>query len=159
MIESFNSAAGRSIVAADTAVDLGHIHGFILDDGATRVDALHVDGYARGAQVVHWAAISSFGSDAVMVRTAADIVSATGDREVGTVKGTLAAIGKRVLTTEGFAAGTVEDVQFDSTTGLIKEIVTDQGIVDAKRLRSIGSYAAVIDAAVWSAPSIDDLHR
>jgi len=159
MIESFNSVAGRSMVAADTAVDLGHIRGFILDDCARRVDALHIDGHGRGAHVVHWAAISSFGADAVMVRTAADILPATGDREVGTVNGGLAAIGKRVLTTEGFAAGTVEDVQFDPMTGLITEIVTDQGIVDVKRLRSIGSYAAVIDAVEWSAPSIDDIRR
>lgn len=51
----------------------------------------------------------------------------------------------RVLTTGGFEVGTADDVQTDTTTGEPIGVITADRRIDAERLRSLGSYALVVE--------------
>ena len=87
MTETFTGAEGRSVVASDTAEDIGEVKGFVVDPSATRVDAVHVSGRGRKAQVVAWSAISSFGADAVMADSSSTPEQVSTERETQAVQG------------------------------------------------------------------------
>lgn len=146
MAETFNGGEGRPVIAADTAGTIGEIKGFIVDSGATRIDSVHVAGRGRKADLISWSAIRSFGADAVMAELADAVEQVSSDHEKHAVKGNIVARETRVLDTDGFERGTVEDVMFDADTGLLTGALTTEGRVDSSRFRSLGSYALVVDA-------------
>ncbi len=145
MIDTFNAADKRTVVAGDSAENIGKIRGFIVDAGANRVEAVHISGRGKNADIVEWSSLR-FGGDAVIVESGDAVAQVSEEREVLAVKGPLAMRGSRVLDTGGFELGTVEDVSFDSETGELVTVRTTTGEVDAARLCSLGSYALVVDA-------------
>lgn len=145
MIDTFNAADKRGVVAGDTADDLGKIKGFIVDVGANRVEAVHISGRGKKAEIVPWGQLR-FGGDAVIVETSDTPEQVSDERDIDAVKGKVSVRGSRVLDTAGFDLGTAEDVSFDSETGELVTIRTTGGEVDASRLCSLGSYALVVDA-------------
>lgn len=146
MTETFSGAEGRSVIASDTAEGIGEVKGFVVDPTASRVDAVHVSGRGRKAEVIPWRAIKSFGADAVMADSESTPEQVSTDRETLAVKGKVAALGSRVLTTTGFDVGTVVDVEFDTDSGALRAVRTDTDTFSGDRLRSLGSYALVVDA-------------
>lgn len=142
---SFKDAHGRSVVAADSAETLGEVKALIVDASASRVDGIHVAGGGRSATIIPWSSVRSFGADAVIADAADALQPVTDERETQAVKGKLAALGSRVLTTSGFSMGTTEDVFFDAATGNLTEVLTEQGTIEASRIRSLGSYALIVE--------------
>jgi hypothetical protein len=57
----------------------------------------------------------------------------------------VAVIGARILDTAGFEHGRVADVEFDPATGAVLGIVGDGAHIDASRIRSLGTWALVVD--------------
>ena len=147
MSTTFGNALGRPVVAADTAETLGEVKSFVVDRTASQVEAIHVSGRGSDAQIVPWNAITSFGADAVIAKAAHVTEPVSTDRDVETAKGNIAALDARVLTTTGFEIGKAMDVTFDADTGKLTSVHTEEGPIDADRLRSLGSYALVVDAA------------
>lgn len=147
MTETFTGSEGRPVVAGDTAEDIGEVKGFVLGPDATTIEAVHIGGRGRKADVVAWDDIRSFGEGAVVVEHADDTARPESDHVVDAVKGRAGAVGARLLLTTGFEAGTVSDVVFDPDTGGVVSVATDQGVVGVDRLRSLGSYALVVDPA------------
>lgn len=145
MDDTFNSATGRSIVAADNAETIGEVKGFLVDPTATMIESVHVSGRGRRAEVIPWSKIRSFGPDAVMADHAEDPEDVAKGRDTDAVKGKIAARGSRILDTNGFERGTVEDVMFDSETGRLTGVLSTEGQLSADALHSLGSYALVID--------------
>ena len=145
MIDTFNAADKRTVVAGDSAENIGKIRGFIVDPGANRVEAVHISGRGKRAEIVEWGRVR-FGGDAVIVESGDAVERVDTDRELAAVKGPLAVRGSRVLDTAGFELGTAEDVSFDTETGELVTVRTTTGEVDASRLCSLGSYALVVDA-------------
>ena len=146
MAETFNSSEGRPVVAADTAENIGEIKGFVVDTTATRIESVHIGGRGRKAKVIPWSSIHSFGADAVMADTAGAVAEVESEHDKQAVKGKIEARRTRVLDTNGFEQGTVEDVMFDATSGDLTGVLTTAGHVDGSRLRSLGSYALVVTA-------------
>ena len=146
MSETFNSSDGRPVVAVDTAETLGEIKGFIIDPTATRIESVHISRRGKKAEVIPWASIHSFGSDTVMVELATAVEQVSSDHDIQAVKGNIVARKTRVLTTDGFERGTVEDVMFDTDTGELTGALTTEGHLDGSRFRSLGSYALIVDA-------------
>ncbi len=146
MSETFNSSDGRPVVAVDTAETIGEVKGFVVDPTATRIESVHISGRGRKAEIVPWASIQSFGADGVMADLASAGEQVSSDHETQAVKGNIVARKTRVLTTEGFELGTVEDVMFDTATGQLTGAVTTEGRIDGSRFRSLGSYALIVDA-------------
>ena len=145
MIDTFNAADKRTVVAGDSAENIGKIRRFIVDPGANRVEAVHISGRGKKADIIEWGRLR-FGGDAVIADSGDAVERVEEERELLAVKGTLAMRGSRVLDTAGFELGTVEDVSFDSETGELQTVRTTTGEVDAARLCSLGSYALVVDA-------------
>lgn len=142
----FSEAQGRAVVSTSTAQTVGRIDGFVVDPATGRVVALQL-GSARSGDTLPWAAIKSFGVDAVTVDSPEAAVAA--DEWVAALRGKdHDLIGKRVLTTDGDEDGRIFDVDFDPGTGaLVRLLLGDQGRdVAGHRLVGVGSYAAVIAA-------------
>ena len=145
MSETFNASDGRPVVAVDTAETIGEIKGFVVDTMATRIESVHISGRGKKAQVIPWASIRSFGADTVMADMATAVEQVSSDHETQAVKGKIVARKTRVLNTDGFELGTVEDVMFDTATGELTGASTTQGHLDGSRFRSLGSYALIVD--------------
>ncbi len=145
MSDTFNAAEGRSVVAADSAETIGEVKGFLIDPTATRIESVHVSGRGRRAEVIPWSKIRSFGPDAVMAEHAGDPEHVAEGRDTDAIKGKIVARGSRILDTNGFERGTVDDVMFDSETGQLTGVLSTQGHLSATSLRSLGSYALIID--------------
>lgn len=147
-IESFNNAEGRRVVTADTAEEAGKIMKYIIDPTGHRIHALQIGGGLFKSDVaVLWSDVTAFGGDAVMIRSGSAVSDLSGDREEAVAKGKIHLRQTKVLMTSGFEAGEVTDARFDTRTGLLETIETDQGSIPASRVRSLGSYALVVDPA------------
>ena len=146
MSETFNSSEGRRVVAADTAERIGEVKGFVVDPTATRIASVHIAGRGKKAKSIPWASIRSFGADAVMVDLADSVERVSSEHVTHVSQGTIIARNTRVLDTDGFEQGTVEDVMFDAATGELTGALTKQGLLDGSRFRSLGSYALIIES-------------
>ncbi len=146
MSSTFTSAIGRKVVDAATADDVGKIKTFVVDQTGRRITRLQVAGTKRHPQMVDWADVSSFGEDVVLIASRSALHEPGEERTTDIVKGHVEYVGARILTVEGVERGTVDDVHFDAETGDVKALMGDEvGRVDAARIRSLGTYAAVID--------------
>ncbi len=146
MAETFNHAEGRSVIAADSAETIGKVKGFVVDSSATGIESIHIAGRGRRALVIPWTSIRSFGADAVIAELASAPETVAQGHDTDAVKGKIVARSTRVLDTNGFEQGVVDDVMFDAVSGQLTGAITSSGHVDGSRLRSLGSYALVIDA-------------
>lgn len=137
---------GHSVIAIDTAEEIGSVKHFVVSADGRQIERLHIDGRKKNALFTEWSDLESFGNDRVMV-TAADATAGSDDgRDIDIATGNIELLGSRVLDTAGFDHGKVADATFDSTNGSIVSIVTDgDHVVDSGRIRSLGSYALVID--------------
>ncbi len=140
----FSQAKGRKVVSTSTAETVGRIDGFVVDPRARAVLALQV-GKADSGDTLRWERVVGFGADAVTVADAEGITDADVDVSALTGKDHRV-VGKRVLSTAGDELGTVVDVEFDDTSGVVTQLVLDEGVVAGVRLRGVGSYAVVVTA-------------
>ncbi len=149
--DTFRNVAGRKVVASDTAESIGSVKGFVLDTTGRTIEAIHVDGHGKRALILNRSAVAAFGADAVMATASAEPSTIDNDHQKAAVKGVVSMLGTRVLSVDGRELGTVADVEFDTGSGaVVRVIITDQGSVEADRLRSLGSYALVVDEATPS---------
>ena len=143
-----------NVVGSETAEEIGSVKGFVFDRSGRRVNAVTVSDGLLGSQQIAWDRINAIGPDAVLVSIPAtdrgntdtdgntETAAATGDDND---RPNIEYIGATVLTTDGANAGTVADVHVDESDGTVSAIMTTEGRVDGSRIRSLGSFAAVID--------------
>ncbi|MEP1126385.1 MAG: PRC-barrel domain-containing protein [Ilumatobacter sp.] len=138
---------GQAVIALDTAEEIGEVKHFVVSADGRRIERLHIDGRGKKALFTEWGDLESFGADRVMVKAADATAGSHDDRDLDVASGDIELIGSRVLDTAGFEHGRVVDAMFDSTSGAIVSIVTESDVtVDSGRIRSLGSYALVVDA-------------
>ncbi len=151
--DSFANVEGRAVVASDSAESIGSVKGFVLDARGQRIESIHIDGHGKKAIVLDWSAIKAFGADAVMATTADDPSVVDNDHQKAAVKGAVTMLGTRVLTVNGQELGVVTDVEFDTGSGVVVRVMTQQGSIEPDRFRSLGSYALVVDDALTATPT------
>ncbi len=151
-IDTFKQVDRRPVIASDSAESIGTVMGFVLDAAGRQIESIYIGGRGKHAHLVDWATLTSFGADAVMVPSEGDRTTVDDDHQKAAVQGNVAMVGSRVLTIEGLDVGVVDDVDFDTETGVIVRVVTDHGPIEASRVRSLGSYALVVDAIDASTP-------
>ena len=141
--DTLHHVLGRRVVTSATAATIGKVKGFVFDRGARTIAAIHIDGHGRHATLLPWSAVDAFGVDAVMAvgRTDGGDDTATDDER----SAPLAMLGSRILSVAGRELGTVNDVEFDTTTGGVIRVLAGSGHIEASRLRSLGTYALVVD--------------
>jgi uncharacterized protein YrrD len=136
---------GEDAVSKESAETLGPVTGVVLDAPSRKITALQV-GKGRKARVVSWDAVSGVGTAAVVVEDD-EALRDPNEREQRYVGGDVEVIGGLVLSDLGNAHGTVVDVEYDEHTGEIMSIRTQSAVIDAERLRAVGTYAWVVTAA------------
>lgn len=146
----FRNVEGREVIASDTAESIGSVKGFVLDASGRTIEAIHVDGHGKRALILTWPMVQAFGADVVMAAAGAELSRIDNDHQKAAVKGVVSMLGSRVLTTEGRAIGTVDDVGFDTGSGAVVGVITNGVLVEGHRLRSLGSYALVVDESAAS---------
>ena len=67
------------------------------------------------------------------------------DRERAAAEGSLDLVGKRALSERGNELGQIDDVTFDTDTGVLEDLLIGDRRVPAGSLLGSGSYAAVLD--------------
>ncbi len=138
--------AGHSVVAIDTAEEVGSVKHFVVSADGRRIERLHIDGRKKKALFTEWGDLESFGADRVMVKAADSTAGSEDDRDLDVAKGNIELLGSRVLDTSGFEHGKVADATFDAGSGAIVSILTDgDDTIASGRIRSFGSYALVVD--------------
>lgn len=135
---------GRTILDVDTATTLGEIDGVVLDSQHDRIAALTVHGSPEGHTVLPWDQVKNVGPDAVTVEGAGSMRPPDNAYESGVVDGTYRPQGKQVLSTEGDAAGEVDDVLLDVGAGSFVALVVDGAELAASRVLAIGDFAAIV---------------
>lgn len=143
--DTFSHVDGRGVVASGTAESIGSVKGFVLDARGRQIESIHIDGHGKKSAVLAWTDVTAFGADAVMATSGAEPSVIDDDHQKAAVKGSVTMIGTRVLTVDGRQIGTVTDVEFDTTSGAVVRVTTDHGPIEPERLRSLGSYALVVD--------------
>ncbi|WP_309573355.1 PRC-barrel domain-containing protein [Deinococcus sp.] len=155
---------GRPIVAVSNGEKVDTVHDVVFDHNANQVLGLLVDegGWFSSAKAVPFAAIKSFGEDAVMIGSADDV---TTSREDGQLKEALDAkhslIGMKLLTSDGQDLGRIADVYFDEQTGhvmgyeatggLFSDMSSGRTFVPAPEEVQIGEDAAIVPVTVAAA--------
>jgi uncharacterized protein YrrD len=146
MSDAFTSAIGRKVVDSATADDVGEIKAFVVDQTGRQITGLQVAGRHRNAPGVDWDDVDSFGDDVVLIASQSAVHEPTEERTTDMVKGDVHYIGTRILTVEGVELGHVKDVHFDTDSGEVIALMSDSGRVEAARIRSLGTYAAVVES-------------
>lgn len=144
---SLRDLVDQRVIAVDSAEELGQVRHIVVDETASRVDAVHIAGKRSKAELVDWEAVESVGVDAVMVRSADDVHTAGDQRSDDVVRERITLIGARVLEADGFELGTLDDISFEAESGRITDFSVGSLQVPAERARAFGSHALVVDPA------------
>ncbi len=139
----FSQARGRKVVSIDTAATVGNIRSYIVDAVAQQIVGLSLNKTPHSGNVLLWNDITGFGADAITVASAQLIIEP--DERISQLDGKAhAMVGKQVLNTEGQRIGAVADVDFDTATGRINQLILAEESVPGTKLLGVGSYAVVV---------------
>ncbi|MDQ0814945.1 sporulation protein YlmC with PRC-barrel domain [Streptomyces sp. B3I7] len=134
----YSHTVGLPVVTLGEAAELGTVVAFEIDVARGRITGVRVSGRRRRTTVLPWEALHAVGSDAVLVRSAAE-----GEARKGAVP---KVVGLRVLSEDGEERGTVTDLAFDAADGRLEKLLTDLGEIPAGAVRARGGYAWVVRA-------------
>ena len=135
---------GLRVISKATAEELGTVERVVIDPLASRIVGIHATG-RKLSKLVAWDSLT-VGPDAVILESEEQLHEPADERERAAMKGQLDVIGKLVLSDRGNSCGSARDVDFDSVTGAIGSIETDQGAIQGERLWTVGSYAVNVQA-------------
>jgi sporulation protein YlmC with PRC-barrel domain len=141
--ESFKRSVGRKVLSRSSATELGSVSHLLVDAQQGRIASI-VIGRGKKAQLVEWEQLSGFGPDAVMVVDGGALRPPADDRERAATEGKLELVGKRALSEGGTELGKLDDVTFDTNTGVLEELLIGDRRLQAGALMGSGSYAAVL---------------
>lgn len=145
-MSSLRALLGQPVIASDTAERLGSVDGIVIDPRARKVLALQL-GANKSSRFVGWDDINAIGADAVMVSLAQSAREAHGPLEERVAAGVAAVLTKLLLDAGGDALGTVDDLEFDETTGTVHHLDAGGQQVAGERIIGIGAYAVVVSSA------------
>lgn len=146
---TFSGAKGRQVVSTSSADTVGKVNSYVVDPATHAVVAVQLKKTDDG-DTLAWSDITAFGDDAVTV-SGPDMITEPSEDVSSLLGKDHGLLGKRVLSSAGDELGKVDDVEFDTTSGVITQILVDGGkgedsTVAGDRLRGVGSYAVVVSA-------------
>jgi sporulation protein YlmC with PRC-barrel domain len=136
---------GRAVLTRDTAERVGAADGVVIDPDDRRVVAVQL-GTRKSSRFVTWDDIGAIGDDAIMVDSASAVREPDTNLEHRLASGATSVLGKRLLDDDGDEVGTVDDVAFDDTTGVLQHLRVADAEIPSDRLLGIGAYAVVVHA-------------
>ncbi len=126
------SIIGKDILSLEDGVKLDKVRDVVVDPDGRRVIALVVTegGFLSSSKVVLTDEVSSFGKDAVVVRSSASVISVTDHTELrNLVEHGEKILGKKVFTTAGDDQGSIADIYFDEATGAVVGYEVSGGLI------------------------------
>ncbi len=139
----FSEAQKQKVVSTSSATTVGRVDGFVVDPVTSRVVALKLKKTPGDADLLAWSALTSFGTDAVTVPDEGVFTSADGEfAELADSDHDV--MGKLVLTRTGVELGTVEDVEFDTTDGTVRTVITGRTEIPGAAMTGLGTYALMV---------------
>jgi sporulation protein YlmC with PRC-barrel domain len=142
---SLRALLGQPVIARDTADRVGTLDGVVIDPETGKVVAVQL-GAKKSSRFIRWDDVSAVGSDAIMITHADSARDAHGSLEERAAAGIVSLLDTRMLDDRGDELGTVDDLEFDETTGTINGLHVGDQQVAGDRLIGIGSYAIVATA-------------
>jgi sporulation protein YlmC with PRC-barrel domain len=143
------------VIARANAEQLGTVSGVTVAEGDHRFRSLHIGGPKRHPRFVDWAAIASFGEDAVIVEDATVVREAADEREEALGRSRGGFLDQRVLTTIGDELGKVDNLDFDPGSGRIETIGVAERRLAGGQLRGVGAYAVVVEVSATDPASTE----
>ena len=135
----WRQSLGKPVIDRSTGETIGEVTTLIANAESRRMRGVVVD-----ERIVPWATTRGIGHDAVTVPTADSLVEPSGGYEERIVEGDLDPLGRAVYTEEGFALGSLTDVDFDADSGEIRRLVLADDDLAGSRLLGIGTFAIVV---------------
>ncbi|MGF1595991.1 MAG: PRC-barrel domain-containing protein [Acidimicrobiales bacterium] len=145
MTISLRDLLDRRVVSAADAEEVGSVKTVIPDPSGRRLRAIQVGGGRRHPETVRWTDIDAIGDDAVLVSSTDAVDDTTDERSAEAARGHIDFLGSAVLSTNGTILGSVTDVHVNEGDGSVVALMTDAGRVEGQRIRSIGTFAVVVD--------------
>lgn len=139
-----SDVSGRKVMDVTAAEDIGSVVAPIIQGEPARLAGFRVKG---DRPVLGWDDIRGVGADAVTVDGPDVIREASTDPESRATGIPIDPIGIRVLDEDGVELGTLDDIEFDPSTGAIEEFLVSGTTHRADRFLGIGDYALVLRAA------------
>lgn len=147
----YSEVINRKVVSTTTAETVGLVDSLVVDPRRHQALAVALTKTPSTAAHLPWNRISAFGADAITVMSAEALVSDERFAELANSDHSL--LRKRVLTTEGYFVGTVQDVEFDPTDGTLISLILESYRWDASTLVGSGSFAVVVRPQQIEAPA------
>lgn len=147
-LEMMTKALGRRVISSDDASTIGTVKTIVLDQTGRHIEALHVAGRARRAELLAWSDVVGFGPDAVIAAPGAAPHPVVDEQQEDMVRGRIAVLGGKVLGVDGFERGIVNEVAFETASGAVHSIVVNGVGVPAAAIRSLGHYCWVVETTV-----------
>lgn len=132
---------GHPVLDTSTATTIARIDGLVVDPAQRRIAAIRLRGAGRKPIYLLWEDLDAFGPDAVTVASA-EVLRRLENGALPYPE--LESIGRRVLTEAGDELGTVEDLEFDPSSGAVEAVFTQSDQIDGKRILGLGAYALVV---------------
>jgi uncharacterized protein YrrD len=116
------SIIGKDVLSLEDGVKLETVSDIVIDPEGRRVVAIIVTegGFMSSSKVVPTDEVTSYGKDAVVVRSKASVVSVSDNPELrAMVDHDEKILGKKVFTNSGDDQGSISDIYFDEATGAV----------------------------------------
>ena len=116
------SIIGKDVLSLEDGVKLETVSDVVIDPTGSRLVAIVVSegGFLSSSQVVPTAEVTSYGKDAVLVRSKESVISVAAQPELrAMVDHDEKIVGKKVFTSTGEAEGSISDIYFEELTGAV----------------------------------------
>jgi uncharacterized protein YrrD len=116
------SIIGKDVLSLEDGVKLETVSDVVIDPDGRRVVAIIVTegGFLSSSRIVPTEEVTSYGKDAVVVRSGASVISVADHPEMrAMVNRHDKILGKKVFTTNGDDQGSISDIYFDEPTGVV----------------------------------------
>jgi len=152
----WKQAIGKEVINTESAETIGKVDGLIADH-----ESSSIVGFVVGDKVVTWSDSGGMGQDAVTVQKTSMVREPSSEREQGAIDGEFDPLGKTVITEDGLAMGSVNNIDFDSSSGAINRVLLADDDIAGDRLIGIGSYAVIVSSsnAASSTGSLSSLSK
>ena len=135
---------GQRVITKAGAQQLGSIRRLLVDAQSGTVVSAELEGASGAETILDWSSVATVGRDAVMVESAESVRGPRSEIEQRLGAGDLDLLGKLVLDESGDSLGTLEDIEFDETTGRLAQLFVPGHSLPLERLVAIGPDAVIV---------------
>jgi sporulation protein YlmC with PRC-barrel domain len=139
----FSEIQRRDVVDLETAEVIGHVDDAILDANAKLLMGFTLRKTPGKSDWLAWSSIKAIGADAITVESIRTLI----EQPEGAGRLLLGddVIGGRVLSDRGESMSPLDDIEFDTPTGHVSELILSDSItIPGADLLGAGTYATVV---------------